>query len=103
MAWHHPHHICGHEGERIQLYGPSASREKKLRAIESRECMACRLRRIAKSAEEAGLPSLRGSDRQIAWAADIRARALVNMPAEAAARARTESEAAWWIKNFRRS
>jgi hypothetical protein len=72
MAWNTPTHSCGHEGERIQLYGPHAQREAKLEAMGRQECPACRAAKARSEAQSAGLPALVGSEKQVAWASDIR-------------------------------
>ncbi|MFQ5850909.1 MAG: hypothetical protein ACE5JU_10015, partial [Candidatus Binatia bacterium] len=95
MAWQYPKHVCGHNGERYQAYGHHSGRERQLRAVEARPCPDCR----KKLAQESGLPILHGSSRQIAWASDIRERALRLAPAELADRIRSETSARWWIDN----
>lgn len=74
MAWERPTHSCGHRGERYQAYGPHAGRERQLAAIEAQECPACRKHKAEQAAQQSGLPALTGSDKQIAWASDIRSK-----------------------------
>lgn len=57
-----------------QAYGPLVGRERQLAAIEARECPACRKRKAEQAAQQSGLPALTGSDKQIAWAYDIRSK-----------------------------
>lgn len=71
-------HSCGHES-RVQLYGPLKDRERKAAWMAKDCCPECaakaRLERAAEVAAAdaaAGLPTLTGSDKQIAWALDIR-------------------------------
>lgn len=99
MAWQHPKHVCGHWGERYQAYGPHAGRERQLAAIEAHQCPECRKEAADKIAQEAGLPMLTGSPKQIAWASDIRERAMRLLPTERADKLRTEKSAKWWIDN----
>lgn len=99
MAWQYPTHTCGHSGERYQAYGKMDARERQLAAIESKPCPECRKAAADKQAAEAGLPMLVGSDKQVAWAADIRARALRLLPPEKAQKIRPETSARWWIDN----
>ena len=99
MAWQTPTHACGHQGERYQAYGKLDGRERQLAAIERQDCPACRKAAADKAAAEAGLPLLTGSEKQVAWAAEIRERALRLVPAERAAVIRSEQSAKWWIDN----
>lgn len=74
---------CGHEAD-IQLFGNTASRERKIRYYEeSGLCPACYKKQLeeskrelasntAKMADDLGLPKLNGSEKQIAWADKIR-------------------------------
>lgn len=66
---------CGHT-ETIQLFGKCADRERKIEWLERCGlCEECKKEQVAKEikkAEEAGLPELEGSEKQIAWAAKIR-------------------------------
>lgn len=100
MAWQYPTHSCGHHGERYQAYGHHTDRERKLAAIERQECPACRAMRAKAASDAVGLPQLIGSDKQIAWAVDIRERALRLHP-ELADKIKPETSAKWWIENYR--
>lgn len=66
---------CGHT-ETIQLFGKCADRERKIEWLERygfcEECKKEQAAKEIKKAEEAGLPELEGSEKQIAWAAKIR-------------------------------
>jgi len=62
-------HICGHT-ETVQLRGPADERERAVRKLTSRPCRECETARRVRADKAAGLT---GSDKQIAWAADIRA------------------------------
>jgi hypothetical protein len=97
MAWQYPEHSCGHAGERYQAYGKTDGRERQLKAIESYPCPDCRKAEADKIAKESGLPILTGSPKQIAWASEIRMRALRLLPTEKADKLRAESSARWWI------
>lgn len=68
-------HSCGHD-EEIQLFGKTAERERRIAWLESKPCRECESRERAARAKEAGLPDLEGSEKQIAWAVDIRQRML---------------------------
>jgi hypothetical protein len=74
MAKYRIHHACGHETE-IQLFGKISDREREIARLEKAECPACRAAVAQKAAKEAGLPALTGSDKQVSWASDIRAKA----------------------------
>ena len=97
MAWQYPTHSCGHEGERYQAYGPNVDRRAKLAALESHPCPACRAKAALEQAQLAGLPELTGSDKQIAWASDIRSKAQKYLSAESFARISGETAAKFWI------
>lgn len=70
---------CGH-AEEINLFGPYAERQRRREYEARRLCRACWARRreevgaaAADSNAAAGLPPLEGTERQIAWAEQIRA------------------------------
>jgi hypothetical protein len=95
MAWYYPKHTCGHEGDRIQLYGKHENRERILEGIERHECPDCRRKEADKTAEATGLPLLKGSDKQVAWASDIRVRA--SRLCDKFETIKLETSAKWWI------
>lgn len=97
MAWQTPKHVCGHTGERYQAYGHHSGRERQLAAIESHPCPACRKAMADEASTKQGLPLLSGSEKQVAWAAEIRERALRLMPADRAEKLKPETSAKWWI------
>lgn len=99
MAWQYPTHSCGHSGERYQAYGKNDGRERQLRAIESHPCPECLKQAAEQSAKANGLPMLVGSPKQIAWASDIRERALRLLPADKTEKLKPETSAKWWIDN----
>lgn len=74
-------------------------RARQLAAMESYPCPACRKAEAQKSAEALGLPQLIGSDKQIAWAAQIRERALRLLSVEKTEKIKPESSSKWWIEN----
>lgn len=93
MAWYTVNYKCGHEG-RIQLYGKTTDRERKLDWMSGNVlCDDCQKLKFAannaKAAEtnaQIGLPSLSGSDKQIAWAESLRQKAYKLLTADNAAR-----------------
>lgn len=108
-------HTCGHTTE-IDLVGKTTERERRLAWLATQPCMDCkRAAEAAKAqatAEAAGLPALTGSDKQIAWAETIRAKALAaidEITAKCGESAkvpealaivdwvRGQSESRWWI------
>jgi len=97
MAWETPKHLCGHLGGRIHMYGPHAGREARLEAMERHPCPDCRKVAADETAKAAGLPILEGSSKQIAWASEIRERAIRLLPEDRAALLRPEKSARWWI------
>lgn len=74
---------CGHKGT-VQLYGSRVERERKIWYFENRaDCPECeekaRVEAAAKALAQAkadGLPELEGTEKQVAWAVQIRARIL---------------------------
>ncbi|WP_313971777.1 hypothetical protein [uncultured Selenomonas sp.] len=68
---------CGHT-ETVQIYGKAAEREKEIARREKGICKDCWKAAQAESAKETaqvfGLVQLEGSEKQIAWANDIRAK-----------------------------
>jgi hypothetical protein len=128
MAWQTPTHSCGHEGEQYQAYGPCDGRQRRLEQIERHPCPACRSAQAQAQGVAAGLPPLTGSEKQIAWAGDIRARLLptyeqeiaaakkllpesrdlpqaafafelIDLAEQRLAKRQGQSEARWWIDN----
>ena len=61
------HHACGHD-ETVVLYGPTKDRERRIAAMEAEDCPSCR----AAEAHMDGCVDLVGSDKQVAWAGQIR-------------------------------
>jgi hypothetical protein len=81
------------------MYGPHAGREYRLSAMERQDCPDCRKTAADAAAQAAGIPALEGSPKQIAWAAEIRERALRLLPEDKAEALRPEKSARWWIDN----
>lgn len=71
MAKYTVTHACGHE-ETVQLYGPTKERDRKLAWLAEQDCPECR--RAAKVAEAKAKGLTQGTDKQIAYAADILAK-----------------------------
>lgn len=71
MALYTITHTCGHD-EEIQIYGTNihGEREAKAARLSATPCAACQAAEARKSWGD--LPALTGSDKQIAWASDIR-------------------------------
>ncbi len=81
-------YTCGHDGV-CDVVGPGKDREWKIRKHFSGPCPECaaqiareRAEKAAQDAEEQGVPALVGSDKQIAWATEIRASFLREVEAE---------------------
>lgn len=119
-------HTCGHS-EVVQIYGTNShgERERKSSWMESKPCRECE--RVAQTAtaktqaEAMGLPTLTGSEKQVAWAESLRAevvRLITKRVDEQAARTPVDREhevvaarsafaeaiakhtdARWWIDN----
>jgi hypothetical protein len=82
MAQYNVNHVCGHSQEHV-LYGPHKERDRKLEWLKGQLCAECwKAEKAAKLLAEgqaaaqanadAGLPALTGSEKQIAWAEQIR-------------------------------
>lgn len=100
---------CGHT-DRVDLYGKTSEREYRISQLKTEPCTACReAARAERSAKEAAEFStkLHGSDKQVAWALDIRANAMRIIKRIAKPEAQEElanavesmDSAAWWIDN----
>ena len=96
MGWTKIEYACGHT-EQQQMYGKNSERDRRAAAMGRDDCPACRRAAADKAATDQGLPQLTGSDKQIAWATDIRARALRLLPADRSDKLRPETSARWWI------
>lgn len=78
MAKYTINHTCGHQVT-VQLFGKYADRERRIAYLETCECDECRKAKAnaaaAAAKEERGLPDLKGSEKQVAWANTIREKA----------------------------
>jgi hypothetical protein len=122
-------HACGHTSEH-NLFGPYKERDRRAQWLAGQDCPTCEAERreaakraanaaATQAAQEAGLPELLGSEKQIAWAESIRLKALgeaqeaieknANTPERRAqvaplmAQLKGENSAAWWIDNRSKS
>lgn len=66
---------CGHTGV-VNLVGPTKERQYKIDWYQSEECPDCQYAHVKERAQAAGLPELRGTERQVHWAEFIRERGL---------------------------
>ena len=76
MAQYYIHHTCGHE-ETVQIYGTNVhgERQRKAEWLESKPCRDCE-RKALREENLTGAAELTGSDKQINWANDLRAKAI---------------------------
>jgi lipopolysaccharide export LptBFGC system permease protein LptF len=112
MAWHDGTYSCGHQG-RTQIYGKVSDRQyhadRHFDGIcpdcleESRKAAA---KEALQNAEACGLPTLTGSEKQVAWAAQIRQEILAGKKTDGTqvtagdySIALKNTEAKWWIEN----
>lgn len=79
MAQYHITHTCGHD-ETVQIYGTNVhgERERKAEWLESKPCRDCE-REALRDENLGGAAELTGSDRQVAWANDLRAKAIAEV------------------------
>lgn len=84
MAQYNIHHTCGHE-ETVQIYGTNAhgERQRKAEWLESKPCRDCE-RKAMREENLTGAAELTGSDKQINWANDLRAKAIDDIKAKLA-------------------
>ena len=66
---------CGHSETR-SFSGSHSARDAYMEKLSREDCPACRAARAATRSADAGLPTLTGSDKQIAWAEQIRQQAV---------------------------
>ena len=66
---------CGHSETR-SFSGSHSARDAYIDKLSREDCPACRAARAATRSADAGLPTLTGSDKQIAWAEQIRQQAV---------------------------
>lgn len=89
MAWYYGTYSCGHEG-RVDLGGPTKNRQKIADWHFSRLCPECYKKHIeaekkekamtaAKISAEMKLPELTGTEKQVAWANELRLKILNNL------------------------
>ncbi len=105
---------CGHQKE-VQLYGKESDRQKKIAWYATIDCPDCEAEMQKEMSDANGLPSLTGSEKQIAWATKLRNQALEilnahieayvapqNQPIIKAARDKwiaNETASTYWIDN----
>lgn len=84
MAQYNIHHTCGHE-ETVQIYGTNVhgERQRKAEWLESKPCRDCE-RKAMRDENLAGAAELTGSDKQVNWANDLRAKAIGDIKAKLA-------------------
>jgi hypothetical protein len=82
MAWNTITFACGHTEEQ-QLYGKVSERERTVAAALNHNCPACRATKAAAADNAAGLPALQGTEKQIGWASECRAKLLPLLDAQA--------------------
>lgn len=91
MAWEELTFACGHE-TRQQFYGPWRDRERRIEWLKTQPCAECRRQSVIEASKASGatartqvealgwgLPPLKGTDKQITWAQDLRATATVQL------------------------
>lgn len=84
MAQYNIHHTCGHE-ETVQTYGTNVhgERQRKAEWLESKPCRDCE-RKAMREENLTGAAELTGSDKQVDWANDLRAKAIGDIKAKLA-------------------
>ena len=81
MAWNTITWACGHSEEQ-QLYGKMTERDRTVENALNHNCPACRATKSADADKAAGLPALQGSEKQIGWASECRAKLLPLLQAQ---------------------
>lgn len=89
MAQYNIRHTCGHE-ETVQIYGTNVHGERTRKAewlkaewLESKPCRDCE-RKAMRDENLTGAAELTGSDKQVNWANDLRAKAIGDIKAKLA-------------------
>lgn len=84
MAQYNIHHTCGHE-ETVQIYGTNVhgERQRKAEWLESKPCRDCE-REAMRAENLADAAELEGSEKQVSWANDLRAKAIGDIKAKLA-------------------
>jgi hypothetical protein len=122
-------HKCGHVVEH-NLMGPYKDRDRRAQWLADGDCPTCDTKRreeanratneaAAQAAQEAGLPVLQGSEKQVAWAETIRMKAIAEAEAAIArtattperqeqvapllAKLKAQDQARWWIDSRSKS
>ena len=115
MAHYDVTHTCGHTSN-VALFGPHSQRDRRREYLASIDCPACQKAREKAATEAAtsqySLVDLQGSEKQVAWATDIRAKAIIalcqfavatykrELPAADVERlANRQPQARFWIDN----
>lgn len=80
MAWNTLTFACGHT-EQVQLYGKMSERDRQVAAALHHDCPACRAANAQAAAAEASLPALTGSEKQVGWAGEVRAKLMPEIDA----------------------
>lgn len=117
MAQYEITYRCGHT-DTVQIYGTNThgERERKAASYGYRDCPACQAAKAGQANKDAGMADLEGSDKQIAWAEEIRGKYMPQLDAERQGCAdhganaeqlakidtvlawlRGQKSAAWWI------
>lgn len=95
MGWQPINHICGHTSQE-QMYGKMDSRYQRALSLGQYPCPDCK----RMQGEERGCKPLMGSDKQCAWAGDIRQAYLSKHPELSAEECANLSQSAkYWIDN----
>lgn len=92
-----PKHACCHDGTPYVPSGNADARKRKLSGIEAFPCPSCRRKAADKEADELRIPRLKGTDKQIAWASDIRKKIAAMRNFQKIVE--EHAYAAWWIEN----
>lgn len=84
MAQYNIHHTCGHE-ETVQIYGTNVhgERQRKAEWLESKPCRDCE-RKAMRDENLTGAAELEGSEKQVNWGNDLRAKAIDDIKAKLA-------------------
>lgn len=86
MAKYNVVHICGHTSE-VQLFGSGDDRKRRIAWMEKKICSDCykkeQIEQATANAKKGNLPDLEGSEKQIAWAIQIRQKRIEEMVARA--------------------
>lgn len=91
-------HACGHKANVVIKGGDAKKKESFAKWLTTRPCVNCLKEEQLEKALKADLPTLKGTENQVAWATSIRARYLAFVGGEPEEKLMNQTEAKYWIE-----